>query len=344
VNDEFERDQALDVLLEDALTEAEGEMPRPRPAFADIVARAHSIDEKAVPSEAVRQAVVRAASGPLHGAAGTPAGLDAFEAFIADARAEAMFDIADRGQREVPPMPASRSTRRLPRITAVTASLLAVAAAVLIAVVGWGYRSSARRVESELTPSQASAEVGARDRESASAIDRRPETPKRRDPPAAAVPVAPAEETIPDEPVPLEPASAPSKPEPKRVRAPLKQRLERLDEQAERALARGDAKAADRLYAKIIAQGRRNPRVELAYAERFTIAHRLGNRSKQRKLYRAYLRTFPRGRFVDDARAGLCRTVASSKRPACWSEYLKSSPDGAYAAEARRGASSGGGP
>ena len=234
MNDEFERDQALDVLLEDAFTEAEGKPSRPRPGVADIVARAHAIDARAVPSEAV----VRAASGPLCGAAGTFAELDAFEVFIADAGAEAAFDIADRGA--------------------------GGAAAVLIAVVGWGYRSSARRVESERTPSQASVEVGARDRESASAIERRPETSKRRDPPSVAPSAAPPEETIPDEPFPLEPASAPSNPEPKLARAPLKERLKRLDERAERALARGDAKAADRLYAKVIAQGRRNPRVELA--------------------------------------------------------------------------------
>ena len=80
--------------------------------------------------------------------------------------------------------------------------------------------------------------------------------------------------------------------------------------------------------------------VELAFGDRFTIAHRNGDASKQVVLWQAYLRRFPKGRLADDARAGLCRHAAQSRRDRCWSEYLRDFPGGAYAEQARREAGS----
>ncbi len=45
---------------------------------------------------------------------------------------------------------------------------------------------------------------------------------------------------------------------------------------------------------------------------------------------------FPRGRYADDARAGLCRRAASDERDACWQQYLTDFPAGVHRPQAER--------
>ena len=86
---------------------------------------------------------------------------------------------------------------------------------------------------------------------------------------------------------------------------------------------------------------RRGGLVELAFGDRFTIAHRRGNAKQQVSLWKSYLRRFPTGRLADDARAGLCRHAPPPRRAGCWREYLRDFPGGAYSEQARREAGPG---
>lgn len=122
----------------------------------------------------------------------------------------------------------------------------------------------------------------------------------------------------------------------RRRRAPSKtDRLKALADQAQEHWRAGRRDDARRLFERIVREGGRHRAVQMAYADLFTLDSQAGDRSAQRTSWRGYLRRFPRGRFADDARAGLCRSAASTKRGACWDEYLTDFPRGSFRAEAR---------
>ena len=123
---------------------------------------------------------------------------------------------------------------------------------------------------------------------------------------------------------------------PHRTRRPAKSALARIEARAHDAVASGDLREADRLYDQVIDRGGRSAVVELAYADRFTIARSRGDVKQRRALWREYLKKFPRGRFADDARAGLCRIASASDKSACWAAYVADFPAGAYRSHAER--------
>ncbi len=110
-------------------------------------------------------------------------------------------------------------------------------------------------------------------------------------------------------------------------------RLAELDGQAQAAWRKGQIKAAERLLNELVRVGDRQSKVELAFGDLFSIAHRRGDARAQRRYWKKYLRRFPRGRFADDARAGLCRAGGGSA--ACWRRYLTRHPNGTHRREAQ---------
>jgi hypothetical protein len=115
-------------------------------------------------------------------------------------------------------------------------------------------------------------------------------------------------------------------------RASIDERIARLDAAAQAAWRRGDRRAAMTSFQKIIDIGGGRPAVELAYGELFALGRQLGE--SPTKLWKAYLRRFPKGRYAEDAKAGLCRRMSGTSKSGCWREYLEDFPAGSHISEA----------
>ncbi|MEM9460630.1 MAG: hypothetical protein AAGF11_41055 [Myxococcota bacterium] len=124
-------------------------------------------------------------------------------------------------------------------------------------------------------------------------------------------------------------------------RNPLARQLQALDDEAQAAWAAGDTGQAAKLFRRMIAIGGRSGAVQLAYGDLMSIARSAGDDQQHRKLQRAYIRKFPRGRFADDVRAQLCRDSTGEAARKCWTAYLRDLPKGDHAEEAARIAGSG---
>lgn len=130
------------------------------------------------------------------------------------------------------------------------------------------------------------------------------------------------------------PIVEPATPESSRP-APRAPSLQALADEAQRLWRAGDRSGAQSALMEIVRRGGRTPRVELAYADLFTLARQRGETRKRKRLYQGYLRRFPKGRLAEDARAGLCRTSGAGAQVACWQGYLDRYSSGDYRAEAK---------
>ena len=169
-----------------------------------------------------------------------------------------------------------------------------------------------------------------------------PATPRPRDrgPKKAAV-VPPSEVSPPPAETPEAAPTPPPPPEieptaarrprarPKAPKQTLAERLADLDAKAQAAWRSGRRGEAEAAYKEIVARGGRRREAELAYGELFALTRRRGG--DPAPLWRAYLRKFPRGRYADDAKAGLCRLATGSRQEACWEEYRETFPRGTHA-------------
>jgi hypothetical protein len=145
---------------------------------------------------------------------------------------------------------------------------------------------------------------------------------------ATALPVA--EEVLPEV-APMDGAVvADEAPEPRtRSKAsPRRDRIAELEEEAQAHLAARDYAQAERKLRKIIERGGVSRASELAHGDLFAVV-----RAQGRDLvpeWKSYLATFPRGRYAEDARAGLCRRATGAKRDECWAIYERDFPQGSH--------------
>lgn len=345
-----ERDDGIDDVLDQADEAAERDVAEHvPPSFAAVVARARRIDPSTVSADV--RADARAQRNMRGVGAQDTAHADAklIAPFVMQAREDAEDDIAEREHHGVPPW----RVRPIARVRAWTlvGGVMAAAAATILAlglVEGW---RATRVEESPHAQSLAGVDTSPDVHEATqndAGLQEPASVPRRRTSDAPSVSPPPPSSIVPALP-PTEEAAAPdaigamleraSEPSPKDTRGGAtkvpRETLKQLDARAQAALAAGDRELADKLYGLVIARGQKHPLVELAYGERFALARGQGP-SAQRSLWRAYLSSFPQGRFADDAEAGLCRTAAAHDKTRCWSAYVASFPTGAYRDHADR--------
>ena len=294
----------MDDLSDAAVETAESDVERVQaPDFAAVLARAQDLRAEVEPPPRLDDEAV-------------------LEPFVIAAIARAEGDVAVMMLHGPPEEPARRSSRW--RWVGGLGGIMLAAAVAAFVMLPDGWRMQAR--DESADGSQAVSAVEAAGAEAEPFHTKEPPPPKK---------IARPE---PERPVPEEEVAivAPEKPAP----ISIDDEVKRLDALAAQQLGDGRIDAADRTLQQLIEVGGRRRLVELAFGDRFTIAHRKGDANKQVVLWQAYLRRFPKGRLADDARAGLCRHAPQNRRDRCWSDYLRDFPGGAYAEQARREAGS----
>ncbi|HWB76024.1 MAG TPA: hypothetical protein VG755_13740 [Nannocystaceae bacterium] len=305
-------------MFSDALAElSEREIARwaPVPDLADVLARARAQDAAAVPEswrgvdddEVVplsrRRALTQETIDP---------GLAMFAGALHD-RVEG--ELRERGLAEIPTPQRRRRNYRV-----VGAAVLALAAVFVAAFV------ALPRYLAERDDASVSQAVRTLQRAT-------PPDAWRIAPPA---PVQPKTIVTP-QPIEVAPSLAPAPLEPNTPRPDRRVVLDGLARDAEAMWRAGDLAGAEKALRKIIAQGGTSSRAELAYGDLFALARQLRGKDGPVAEWRGYLRRFPRGRFAEDARAGLCKHAeAADDARACWADYLRRHPSGSHATEARR--------
>jgi len=319
----------IDALVGDArasLSRARAAVP---PDFAAVLARAEALSGREsgpiavapVDDGADDDVVVDIRTRPR---SGTTDGLDGL---VADARAAVERMAEGARMRAIPPMPRVRPRRTVRVVAAGVFGLMAAAAAVTFTIV---QVSSPARVEATTPLDQAfrTAADAVTEGEFEAATPE-PATPR----PVARAAVVP----VPDVPVvelapPTIATPGPAAERPA-VRPVDPDRLRTLSDEARRLWRAGDRTGAEAKFLEVTRAGGRTPLAELAWGDLFALARQMGDDGRLAKRWRGYVAKFPRGRYADDARAGLCR---SSKTPgACWAAYLRDFPQGSYRAEAR---------
>ena len=328
-------DRGLDAFLDAASEQAELEPGPARPAFAAVLARARRIDPGLVPPpEPARPGVGLAADERLR---------MVLAPFVDAARVEAELDVVAQMRTPRPGLP----RRRTGPAQAVALVVVIAAAAALVLTLGLLQGREATRLadrpESDQAAAQRELEEPLQASQAAGDSNERRRVHRLRRGDAVLEAVEPDIVLYVDAPEDVEPEivlhdemDEPAASGGSRPRSAKPDALQELDERAAARLAAGDPAGAEALYRQLVRQGGRSSLVELAYGDLFTLVHRRGDRRSQLKLWNEYLGKFPRGRFADDARAGLCRSAAADAQASCWQRYLDDFPGGAYHRQAAR--------
>lgn len=295
------------------------------PDAADVLARARAIDADAVPAswsakledEIIPLAERRALAREHDEDAGVAA-------FAGALRGAIERGLQERGMAEIPPPP--RRTR--PRVAlGVGLALLAAGLVATLATLTprWMQRDADNDASSAMQTLQRGEATDAwQASEGAPSHDA---APRRAAPPRL-------------EPTPPSAREGTTGEATSESRSPIKRAAPTLDElaaQAEAAWRAGELDVAEQRLRRIIARAGRSQRAELAWGDLFALARQRDGVRGPVPHWRAYLRQFPRGRYAEDARAGLCRqTEGDADTRACWSEYLSAHPAGSHAREAHR--------
>jgi hypothetical protein len=321
------RGGACEPFIRDAAEHLEQTLAAARPVrdFAAMMARACELEQQG--EGEVSDAVEAPSDGlaaviPLPPRAETD-DTDALAPFTAALRAELDSKLLGRSMAGVPPL---RTPRRRGRAVAAAA---AVAAAVLLLIFG----TSQVLRQQDRPDGSAALDEGARPRAGGEADRPGPLTPVVRPVPS------PGGEVVEVSHVPEDSAAAPpEQPGPQdmvRERAAARRRPvaaagPSLEDEALALWQRGELAAAERKYREIVRIAGRSRRAELAWGDLFALVRQIHGADGQAAAWREYLERFPRGRFADDARAGLCQRAAADERAACWRDYLGRHPDGAH--------------
>lgn len=351
MTDAHHQDPALDAFLADVTGSVDADVAQDSgcPDFAAVVAMAHQLDPSRVPAQAVAEVGQYAPVVPLAGQRRRRSTRDdvAMAAFVSQVRAAVDVDVAEAfaarasaatlhaGGAATDPAPApamaeTQSGRRVwGAVLAVAAILLLVGGGVVSAVQLSAANDNPEPGQAALNEEPSSADQGQAEVIDTVAPRRRPVTP-------------PATEVNTVEP---EPQSAPVEtPESSArvVRRKAKPRkaprasLAELDAQARQAWRAGDREQAKQLFSQVVARGGKAQLAEMAYGDLMAIARQQKARAAEAKLWRAYLRRFPKGVYADDARAGLCRRAGEHDASSCWQRYLDDFPGGSHAKAAGR--------
>lgn len=315
----------LDAWLLEARDELDA-VPTPPPAgLADVFARAQRIDPTlALPiDEAERLDAIDDA------ALDRVAEIGSLDTLLASAKAVLSAE-ADAVERRGPPLQRVAPPRRSRRMFAAVAMLAAGVALAL--ATSWAWRpaglddgtSRDYSGASQIAPPQAPEPIESR----------RPSAPT----PRPRVEVVPAPEVVPEPelPVDVEPPARRRAPSVDREPAPtLDERLDALDAEARGAWKRGDLEAAQVAFEALVRAGGTRAIADLAFGDLFELARQRHDAAAEAKLWDRYVRRFPGGRYVDEARAGLCRRASGDAATRCWRAYLDDRPRGTYRDQAR---------
>lgn len=340
----------LDDIVDAAATDLAEAMRRDllAPDFAAVVAEAHARDPKRVPAAALAEVRELAPVAQLRRDASgkVPAREQAeFAALLAAARAEIDHDCAAVRAAGPPPVPVPKDRHARARAWMWLAAAAAVAALAFgvrpLLTRGQGgpdtalqapFQDQASPSRHEVAPAPAPTRV---ERARPGAV---PTTPANEPevPAEAAPPVAVVEDVPRDMPektgVKEQPEKGPVRP---RGESPV-ERLRRLDGEAEAKWEAGDLAGAEALYRQIVALAPGSRAADLAYGDLFSLVRQRHGGDEEVALWRTYLQAFPRGRYADDARAGLCRRADEGQRASCWRDYVTDFPNGVHRHQATR--------
>jgi len=334
--DEHHEDEALTEFVSEVSTHL-GVSDDPVPDFLAVVSRAHTLAPNVIPQSAVDEVGRYAPIISLKHAGRLKTGQHdaALDTFVGDVRGHVDQELVRDGA--APDEAANDTKRRGGFGFAIAAGLvLALGLGAGLATVfdlGGGLWSVQADTPSEamLSPSPA-AEQESQLAGDANGSEHRPEpTPPGPGPDSEATPLEATAETPPE----LAPSPTPRR----RAKAPAKapsrrDRLAALELEADAAWRAGKLDKAESAFRTIIAIDGRGSWGQSAYGELFTLQRQRGRSSVA--LWKAYLKSFPRGRFADDARAGLCRRAGNDSKAACWTAYLEAMPRGSFRAQAQR--------
>ncbi len=331
-------DPMLDAFLEGAVegVELELEADCGVPDLAAVVALARQIDPERVSQAAVDEVSHYAPVVSLGEMRRQRQTRDdpQFDAFIAQARAHVDQEVT----RELSPDPLHNQQAPQQKRSTARWVVGALLAASVILGVGVAALQSTQLTAAEATesPSAALLVEPETDPDAVHQASTKREQPRPEPEPELEPEPEPEVADELDEPAPHRRRAKRPQPVPESKAETTAERIARLDKEAHAAWKAGDLSTASARFEKITKLGKRGQLAELAFGDLFTLARQRKNGAAQAKLWRSYLRRFPRGRFADDARSGLCRRAASDDQLACWSAYLDDMPRGAYRAEAQR--------
>lgn len=308
------------------------EQSEARPDFADVVLRAHELDPRRVDARAVEEVEQWGELVPLRPSAPSREEPQ-LESWVEDTRRSVEARVQARRLAPIPSLRSAASRR---------GRWGALAAAAAVVLLGWGAWSWGPQLGHEAAEGERSQAVLTVD-DTGSAPARAVQTTSRpakgsarsnRREPQALEPEALPEEVLVEPSTRTVEAKEDEQPRPSMGRRSRDERLRALAEDARQAWGAGDLARAESLLRRIVDAGGRTRHAELAFGDLFNLAHARGATGRAPRLWKAYLRRFPRGRYADDARAGLCRSAPEERQPACWHDYLEDFPRGSYRREA----------